>query len=67
VRAAYEGGASGICISRNYSEATLATLAAVGEALDEMHIKDTIPDGLAEIAPVASSRDTDSAGSDRVF
>lgn len=67
VRAAYEGGASGICISRNYSEATLASLAAVGEALDEMNIKDTIPDGLAEIAPAASGRDTDSAGSDRVF
>jgi hypothetical protein len=66
VRAAYEGGASGICISRNYSEASLATLAAVGEAMDELKITDTIPEGLSEVAP-ASQQDAEGGGSDRVF
>jgi hypothetical protein len=35
VHAAFEGGASGVLISRNYSEATLASLEAVGAALKE--------------------------------
>lgn len=35
VHAGFEGGASGVMISRNYSEADLANLAAVGEALRE--------------------------------
>ena len=35
VHAAYDGGASGILISRNYSEAALASLEAVGTALKE--------------------------------
>ena len=33
VEAAFEGGASGVMISRNYSELTLANLGAVGSAL----------------------------------
>jgi DhnA family fructose-bisphosphate aldolase class Ia len=33
VEAAFEGGASGVMISRNYSEMTLANLGAVGTAL----------------------------------
>ncbi len=36
VKAAYEGGASGVLISRNYSEANLTEMAAVGEALKEL-------------------------------
>jgi alkanesulfonate monooxygenase SsuD/methylene tetrahydromethanopterin reductase-like flavin-dependent oxidoreductase (luciferase family) len=35
VNAAYDGGASGVLLSRNYSEAELASLDAVGEALKE--------------------------------
>lgn len=66
VRAAYEGGASGLCISRNYSEATLASLAAVGEALDEMAIGETIPAGISKVKTGGPS-DTPAAGSDRVF
>lgn len=66
VRAAYEGGASGICISRNYSEATLACLAAVGDALDELGIDETIPEGLTTV-PVTDSSASAPAGSDRVF
>lgn len=33
--AALEGGAAGVLISRNYSEATLENLSAVGEVLKE--------------------------------
>jgi hypothetical protein len=36
VRASFEGGASGVLISRNYSEALLENVAAVGEALREL-------------------------------
>ncbi|MFN8471868.1 MAG: hypothetical protein U0822_06710 [Anaerolineae bacterium] len=36
VIAAYEGGASGVLISRNYSEARLDDMAAVGDALKEL-------------------------------
>lgn len=36
VHASYEGGASGVLISRNYSEANLTDIAAVGEALKEL-------------------------------
>ncbi|MGQ0568095.1 MAG: hypothetical protein ACT4P5_00985 [Armatimonadota bacterium] len=67
VRAAYEGGASGVCISRNYSEASLATLAAVGDALKELGIGETIPDGIAQVVPAAARRESDTGGSDRVF
>ena len=35
VHAAYDGGASGILISRNYSEASLASIEAVGSVLKE--------------------------------
>lgn len=35
VHAAYDGGASGVLLSRNYSEATLASLEACGKALKE--------------------------------
>ncbi len=35
IHAAYEGGASGILISRNYSEAEMQNIDAVGEALKE--------------------------------
>jgi hypothetical protein len=35
VHAAFDGGASGVLISRNYSEATLSSLSAVGAALRE--------------------------------
>jgi hypothetical protein len=45
VRASYEGGASGICLSRNYSEAKLENLGAVGDALDELGIGEWIPSG----------------------
>ncbi len=67
VRAAYEGGALGVCISRNYSEATLAALAAVGAALDELGIKDTIPDGIAQAPMAPAERKTEPVGTDRVF
>jgi hypothetical protein len=66
VRASYEGGASGVCISRNYSEATLAALAAVGDALKELGIGDTIPDGISQVKVGAAMGDA-AAGSDRVF
>ena len=33
VEAAFDGGASGVMISRNYSEMTIDNLAAVGTAL----------------------------------
>jgi hypothetical protein len=39
VHAAFEGGAAGILISRNYSEAEMANLAAVGEALAERGLR----------------------------
>jgi hypothetical protein len=35
VHAAYEGGASGVLLSRNYSEAELTSLEACGKALKE--------------------------------
>lgn len=38
VHAGFEGGGSGVLISRNYSEAELANLEAVGEALRERHL-----------------------------
>ena len=49
VRASYEAGATGITICRNYSEANLADMAAVGEALDEMGITDEIPEGISKV------------------
>jgi len=49
VRAAYRGGATGITISRNYSELMLENLAAVGDALDELGIGETIPEGISEV------------------
>ena len=69
VRAAYEGGASGICISRNYSEASLAALAAVGQALDELGIGETIPEGLARVPerPAGRQSPAEAAGSNRLF
>lgn len=39
VHAAFEGGASGVLISRNYSEATLSGLQAVGNALSERGLR----------------------------
>lgn len=39
VKAAYEGGAGGVLLSRNYSESRLSDLAAVGEALKELGLK----------------------------
>lgn len=69
VRASYEGGASGICLSRNYSEAKLASLKAVGEALDELGIGDAIPEGISDVSiteePVRAAGPATS--SDRVF
>ncbi|MDR7468141.1 MAG: hypothetical protein QN167_06740 [Armatimonadota bacterium] len=53
VRAAYEAGADGIVLCRNYSEAMLDTLAAVGAALRELGITDTIPEGIARTVPEA--------------
>ena len=35
VNAAYDGGASGVLLSRNYSEAELRNLAVVGDVLKE--------------------------------
>lgn len=56
VRAAYEGGASGICLSRNYSEAKLENIAAVGKTLEELGIENWIPEGLSKVpvGPAAS-------------
>jgi len=51
VRAAYEAGATGIVICRNYSEAMLDAIAAVGEALRDLGITDAIPVGVARTAP----------------
>lgn len=69
VRAAYEGGASGICLSRNYSEAKLESLRAVGHALDELGIGETIPEGISKVAlPDDRPRATaPGGGADRVF
>lgn len=67
VRAAYAGGASGICISRNYSEAMLENLSAIGQELDALGIGDTIPDHAAEVEPLARTDRTEVASSDRVF
>jgi hypothetical protein len=39
VHAAFDGGASGVLISRNYSEATLASIEAVGNALRERGLR----------------------------
>lgn len=58
VRAAYEGGATGITICRNYSEANLADMAAVGEALDEMGIGETIPEGISKVDVKRKKKDT---------
>lgn len=49
VRASYEAGATGITICRNYSESNLDTMAAVGVALDELGITDTIPEGISKV------------------
>ena len=49
VRASYQGGATGITICRNYSEATLACMEAVGDALDELGITDEIPEGISKV------------------
>lgn len=38
IKASFAGGATGISLSRNYSEARLENIAAVGEALDELGI-----------------------------
>jgi hypothetical protein len=65
VRASYEGGAAGVCISRNYSEAMRASLSAVGDALTELGIGETIPAGISQVKAV--DRDPEAAGSDRVF
>ncbi len=67
VRAAYEGGASGICISRNYSEATLACLAAVGIELKALGIGDTIPDGISRAPDARPARPEAAASADKVF
>jgi hypothetical protein len=47
VRASYEAGATGIILCRNYSEASLDAVAAVGQALDELGIGETVPAGAA--------------------
>jgi hypothetical protein len=39
VTASFAGGAKGVTLSRNYSEARLENIAAVGEALDELGIE----------------------------
>lgn len=39
VKASFAGGAKGITLSRNYSEARLDNIAAVGEALDELGVE----------------------------
>lgn len=49
VRASYEAGATGIVLCRNYSEASLGAVAAVGQALDELGIRDTVPSGIARV------------------
>jgi hypothetical protein len=49
VKASYRGGATGITICRNYSEASLDCMEAVGDALDELGIDDTIPEGISEV------------------
>jgi len=67
VRASYEGGASGICLSRNYSEATLDALSAVGHALDELGIKESIPDGLSQVAEQKAPQPAAAASADKVF
>ncbi len=75
VRAAYEGGASGICLSRNYSEARLENLSAVGQTLDELGVGETIPEGLSQVKAPAAAAATASgtrqpaaaATSDKVF
>ncbi|MBI4278860.1 MAG: hypothetical protein HY660_10425 [Armatimonadetes bacterium] len=67
VRASYEGGATGITISRNYSEAMLNCVAAVGQALDELGIKDTVPEGLrTEPVRGAASASGKAGADDRV-
>jgi hypothetical protein len=38
VKASFEGGATGISLSRNYSEARLENIAAVGDALRDLGI-----------------------------
>lgn len=63
VRASYEAGATGIVLCRNYSEASLDTIAAVGEALDELGIGDTIPEGISKVR-VARTRDQAGVDSD---
>jgi hypothetical protein len=68
VRAAYEGGASGICISRNYSEAMLANVAAVGDEIESLGIGETIPDGVVKVKPKTSTAGAESGGgADKVF
>lgn len=66
IRASYEAGAQGICLSRNYSEATLTNLAAVGEALDEMGIGEFIPEGISKVKVEARSKGAHESA-DKVF
>lgn len=39
VKASFAGGAAGVTLSRNYSEARLENIVAVGEALDELGVE----------------------------
>jgi hypothetical protein len=72
VRAAYEGGASGICLSRNYSEAKVENLRAVGSALDDLGIGERIPEELsfaarAKTTPAPEAGQALTASADKVF
>ncbi|MBM3451297.1 MAG: hypothetical protein FJX78_10050 [Armatimonadetes bacterium] len=67
VRASYEGGADGLLLSRNYSETKLENLAAIGQALRELGIGDTIPDGISQVKIESAGESAAAEGSDRVF
>jgi hypothetical protein len=67
IRASYEGGASGVCLSRNYSEARLENVAAVGQALDELGIDEWIPDSVGQVKNLEEVERSVAEESDRVF